>query len=74
MLNQLSNGIKPHTNMLVHAPAMFNADFKESDYNAYYKLREKASTGQLTQQQLADLVIDRHLAGENCDPALAKKG
>lgn len=36
LLNQISQGIKPQTNMLVHAPAMFNPDYKEADYEAYY--------------------------------------
>lgn len=45
LLNQISQGIKPQTNMLVHAPALGNPDFKDSDYEAYYQLREQASTG-----------------------------
>jgi hypothetical protein len=31
--------------MLKQAPALMNADFKDKDYEAYYFLREQASTG-----------------------------
>ncbi len=59
--------------MLKQAPALMNADFKDKDYEAYYFLREQASTGQLSEQTLANLVIDKNFCGENCDPMLGKK-
>lgn len=59
--------------MLKQAPALMNADFKDKDYEAYYLLREQASTGQLSEQTLANLVIDKNFCGENCDPMLGKK-